>query len=224
MIKCLIVDDEELARALIESYIKETDFLELIASVSSPLEAIEIIENQDVDLVFLDIQMPEMSGTRLAKVIKSDTKVIFTTAYSEYAIEGFELNALDYLLKPITDERFLMAIDKAIAYFKVNFEGEETIVVKSGYDLHKLALKDIIFIQASSEYVEYQLENKKILSYQALKSLENKLSKNQFMRVHRSYIVNISHIKSLKGRTLLLENYQIPVSETYFEKVKSIFS
>ena len=222
MIKCLIVDDEELARVLISSYIHEYDDLTVVGSTNSPTEALEIIKNQEVDLIFLDIQMPEMSGINLASKIDSNTRIIFTTAYSEYALNGFELNAIDYLLKPITEERFEKAIEKVMGFFKIDIQ-DESITIKSGYDFHKVNLSDIIFIQASSEYVTYQLHDRKILSYQALKTLENSLPQNQFIRVHRSFIINKAYFKSLKGKILATEKYKVPVSSTYLEMVRTLF-
>lgn len=218
-IKCLVVDDEELARTLIESYIAKLDFLELAGSVEGPVEAISLMRNTSVDLLFLDIQMPEIKGTAFAKMISEDTKIIFTTAYSEYALEGYELNALDYLLKPITFERFIKAVNKA----KITGErktNEETLTVKSGYNLHKLKFGDIGYIVSDSEYVHYHTVDKKIMSNQSLKALERLLPSALFIRVHRSYIVNRHWVTGLKGRDLLLGDVQIPVSDSYLEKVK----
>jgi DNA-binding LytR/AlgR family response regulator len=219
VLKCLVVDDEELARILLKTYIEKTESLTLIGSTENPLEALQMLQNQEVDLLFLDIQMPELSGTSIAKIVNPKTRIIFTTAYSQYALAGFDLNVLDYLLKPITYERFQQAIEKAKDYFQIQSQ-EETITIKSGYDLHKIRLNDILFIEGSSEYVTFQTAEKRIMSYQTLKSLEISLPNQQFMRVHRSYIVNKGKVKLLKGKELLIENYKIPVSETYFEEVR----
>ncbi len=218
-LKCLVVDDEELARVLLKTHIEKIDFLTLVGSTENPIEALQILQNQDVDLLFLDIQMPELSGINVAKIVKPKTEVIFTTAYSQYAIEGFNLNVLDYLLKPITFERFKQAIDKAKEYFQIQHQ-EDTITIKSGYDLHKIRLNDILFIEGSSEYVTFQTTESRIMSYQTLKSLEISLPQRQFMRVHRSFIVNKDKVKALKGKQILIENHKIPVSETYLENVK----
>jgi DNA-binding LytR/AlgR family response regulator len=183
------------------------------------LEALQILQNQDIDLLFLDIQMPELSGTSVAKIVNPKTRIIFTTAYSQYALDGFDLNVLDYLLKPITFERFEQAIVKAKNYFQIHNQ-PNTITIKSGYDLHKIRLEDILFIEGSSEYVTFQTTEKRIMSYQTLKSLEVSLPNHQFMRVHRSYIVNRNKVDSLKGKEILIENFKIPVSETYLEEVK----
>jgi DNA-binding LytR/AlgR family response regulator len=218
-LKCLVVDDEELARILLKTYIEKTENLSLIGSTENPLEALQILQNQEVDLLFLDIQMPELSGTSVAKIVNPKTRIIFTTAYSQYALSGFELNVLDYLLKPITFERFQQAIEKAKDYFQISNQ-EETITIKSGYDLHKIRLEDILFIEGSSEYVTFHTAEKRIMSYQTLKSLELSLPNQQFMRVHRSYIVNKNKVKLLKGKDLFIENYKVPVSDTYMEEVK----
>lgn len=219
-LKCLVVDDEELARVLLKTHIEKIDFLTLVGSTENPIEALQILQNQDIDLLFLDIQMPELSGINVAKIVKPKTEVIFTTAYSQYAIDGFDLNVLDYLLKPITFERFKQAIDKAKEYFQIQHQ-EDTITIKSGYDLHKIRLNDILFIEGSSEYVTFQTTELRIMSYQTLKSLEVSLPQRQFMRVHRSFIVNKDKVKALKGKQILIENHKIPVSETYLENVKS---
>ena len=218
-ISCIIIDDEELARTLLETYVKKVDFLEYKAQFENPLEALSFLKNNSIDLIFLDIQMPELKGTEFAQLIsKSDARVIFTTAYSEYALEGFELSALDYLLKPITFKRFLSAVEK---FPKAESTQDNHLVIKSGYDLHKVFLDDILFIQSESEYVNYHLTNgKKILANQSLKKLESKLP-NSFLRVHRSYIINKHKVSGLKGRDLLLGDTKIPVSDSYFDTVKN---
>ena len=219
MLKCLIIDDEELARTLLKTYADKVDYLEVVGTYENPVEALGIIKDQAIDLVFLDIQMPDLKGTTLASMLPENCQVIFTTAYTEYALEGFELNAVDYLLKPITFERFLQAVNKLKPFKK---EDEiRTITVKSGYDLHKLFLDDIYFIESDGEYVHFHTKNKKVMSYQSLKSLEKILDPSLFMRVHRSYIVNKTKVRALKGRDLSIEEHTIPVSDTYIEKVKS---
>ena len=218
-LKCLVVDDEELARALLESYIAKLDFLEWAGSAEGAVEAMNFMRNTQIDLLFLDIQMPEIKGTDFAKLISAETQIIFTTAYSEYALEGYELNALDYLLKPITFERFLKAVNKAKTTGETKIL-EETITVKSGYDLHKLKYVDIHYIVSDSEYVNYHTADKKIMSNQSLKALEKALPSSLFIRVHRSYIVNKNYVTGLKGRDLLLGDVQIPVSDSYYEAVK----
>ncbi len=216
-IKCLIVDDEELARSLLKTYIAKVNFLELVADFENPLDAMRVLKEQKIDLLLLDIQMPEIKGTEFAKMIPPSTQVIFTTAYSEYALEGFELNAIDYLLKPITFERFLKAVNK----IKIDSHQEDSIIVKSGYDLHKLRYGSILYIESDSEYAIYHTTEGKIMSNQSLTALEKKLPTELFMRVHRSFIVNKKKVSALKGRDLLIDKVAIPVSASYFELVKN---
>ncbi|MFI8377888.1 LytR/AlgR family response regulator transcription factor [Leeuwenhoekiella sp. NPDC079379] len=219
MVNCISIDDEELARELLKTYVGKVDYLQWKGSFENPLEALSFLKDNKVDLIFLDIQMPQLNGTEFAEIVKkTGVHIIFSTAYSEYALQGFELNALDYLLKPVTFKRFLNAVEK---FPKNEKDIENSIVVKSGYDLYKISLEDIIYIQSESEYVSYHLKNgKKILANQSLKNLESSLPKN-FLRVHRSYIANKDKVTGLKGRDLLLSETIIPVSDSYFEDVKN---
>ncbi|SFR72658.1 LytR/AlgR family response regulator transcription factor [Maribacter stanieri] len=217
-INCIVVDDEELARALLITYIKKLDYLNLVGQAENPLEALQLMKEHDVDVLFLDIQMPEIKGTDFAKMVDSNTKIIFTTAYSQYALEGYELNAVDYLLKPITFERFVTAVNK-VKPGKI-IEKTDTITIKSGYDLHKVKYEDILYVVSDSEYVTFHLGDKKIISNQRLKALEQELPSSMFMRVHRSYIINKNSVTGLKGRDLLLSDVIIPVSDSYYDQVK----
>ena len=167
--------------------------------------------------------MPEIKGVELAKLLPKTVKVIFTTAYAEYALEGFEVSATDYLLKPITFERFLKAVEK-IGNDHSGSDPIKSITVKSGYDLYKIHLQDISFIESDSEYVVYHTANKKILSNQSLTVLEKQLSGSGFIRVHRSFLVNKSKVNGMQGRELLIGEHSIPVSDSYYKKVrKEIF-
>lgn len=222
MYNCIIIDDEELARGLISNYIERLDFLTLIDSFESPIEAMNTLNSNKVDLVFLDIQMPEIKGTDFAKMIHPNTRFIFTTAYSEYALEGYKLNALDYLLKPITFERFFTAVNKLKEATPLE-SVVTSITVKSGYDLHKIKFENIIFIESESEYVNFVLEGKKIMSYNSLKSLEQSLPVETFIRVHRSYIVNKNKVTGLKGKSLILGDVALPISSSYIDSVRSLF-
>jgi DNA-binding LytR/AlgR family response regulator len=220
-IKCIIVDDEELARTLLTSYVQKIDRLELIGDYENGLQALSALEKNKVDLIFLDIQMPDLRGTELAKIIGNKTQIIFTTAYSEYALEGFELNAVDYLLKPITFERFLQAVQK-VKSSNDDVDKDQAMTIKSGYDLYKAKYADIQYIESDSEYVNFHINGKKIMSHQSLKALEKELPTSMFMRVHRSFIINIAHVTSLKGRELIVGEKKIPVSNTYYEQVKDL--
>ena len=219
MIKCVVIDDEELARELIKTHIEKVDFLEFVADFDSPLKAMELLNSKAIDIVFLDIQMPDLKGTDFAKLLLGKAQVIFTTAYSEYALEGYELDVIDYLLKPITFQRFLKAVSKVKPSSDAVASG--FITVKSGYDLHKIKLEDILYIKSDGEYVIFYLGNKKLMTYQSLKSLEASLPASLFMRVHRSYIINKTKVESLKDKHLLLQGEQIPISSSYLEKVKN---
>ncbi len=221
MLKCIIIDDEELARALLKSYVDKLDFIVSKGAYENPLEALPILKTEVIDVVFLDIQMPQLKGTDFAKMISPTTRVIFTTAYSEYALDGYELNAIDYLLKPITFERFITAVNKVQTTTRnITDIGSQTITIKSGYDLHKVRLSEIYYIKSDSEYVTFYLDNKKIMSYQSLKSLEDSLPPSLFMRVHRSYIINKNKVQALKDKDIVIQDHRIPVSATYFETVK----
>mgnify|MGYP003634963818 CR=1 FL=1 len=219
MIKCIVIDDEELARTLLKSYIEKVAFLSLLDCFDNPLKAMPLLKKEKVDVIFLDIQMPDLKGTDFAIMIGPETNIIFTTAYSEYALEGFELNALDYLLKPITFQRFLKAVNKLQSPSVV--DETKSITIKSGYDLYKVKLEDILYIESDSEYVNFHTTDKKIMSHQTLKSLEETLTSQNFLRVHRSYLVNTTKVTGLKGRDLLLSEVKIPISVSYFENVKN---
>ena len=220
-LKCLIVDDEELARRLIASYIERIEGLTLVAAEENAVEALSILDKDKIDIAFLDIQMPELSGTQLAKLVPDHTHVIFTTGYSEYALEGFELEATDYLLKPITFERFYQAVQK-VKKPKTSSKTttDTTITVKSGYDLFKVTLSDILYIKSDSEYIEFYLPEQKIVSHYSLKKILEALPENDFMRVHRSYIINKHKVTGLKGKDLMVNGTAIPVSVSYMDIVK----
>ena len=221
MLNCIIIDDEELARTLLKSYVNKLDFITSKGEFENPLEALSLLKSEAIDVIFLDIQMPQLKGTDFAKMVAPTTRIIFTTAYSEYALDGYELNAVDYLLKPITFERFLTAVNKIQTPIRNTPESStKTITIKSGYDLHKVHLTDICYIKSDSEYVTFYMEHTKIMSYQSLKSLEDSLPNLLFMRVHRSYIINKNKVQSLKDKDIIIQGERIPVSATYFETVK----
>lgn len=217
-ISCIIIDDEELARKLLETYVDKIEYLQCKASFEDPMMALSYLKEHTVDLLFLDIQMPQLKGTEFADLIsKMKVRIVFTTAYSEYALQGFELNAMDYLVKPITFKRFLNAVEK---FPQSGTRTDDALIIKSGYDLHKVVVNDIIYIQSDSEYVRYFLENgKKIMEHQSLSKLATTLP-GHFLRVHRSFIVNTKKVTGLKGRDLILSEHKIAVSDTYFDKVK----
>ncbi|OFX19122.1 MAG: DNA-binding response regulator [Bacteroidetes bacterium GWA2_31_9b] len=224
MIRCIAIDDEPLALKQIKSYIEKTPFLEMVAVCDSALQALEIMQNEQIDLMFVDINMPDLNGMDFVKTLNNPPKVIFTTAHSEYAIEGFRVSALDYLLKPISYNSFLTAVNKAKEWFdsqeKKNnqIEGNnEYLFIKSEYKIIRINLSDIKYIEGMREYVRIHLVNQKpIMSLTSMIKLEKFLPKNQFMRVHRSYIVNLSKITTIeRNRIIFDEKVYIPVSEQY---------
>ncbi|MDE5650359.1 MAG: LytTR family DNA-binding domain-containing protein, partial [Duncaniella sp.] len=217
---------EPLASGLIASYISKTPFMELAGEFSSPKDAISTILEGEVDVVFLDINMPQLNGIEFAKIIPSSVRVIFTTAYDNYAVEGFRVNALDYLLKPISYDEFLAAGNRALQWAELNSRkqepglttsGQDHIIVKSEYKLVQIPIKDILYIEGLKDYVKIYTEGaeKSIMTLISMKALERSLPANKFMRVHRSYIVNLSKIKIIERNRIVFGKTFIPVSESY---------
>ena len=224
MIKTIIVDDEPLALDILEAFIEKMPNLELVARCENAFEANEAINAQQVDLIFLDIQMPQMNGIEFLKSLQNPPSVIFTTAFSDYAIEGFELNAVDYLLKPISMDRFMKAVNKAsdrINQTSKNGGNEEEgyFFVKADKKLVKINFDDIIYIEGLKDYVIIKQESGRVITLQTMKSLEAKLPSPPFKRVHRSYIVNTDRIKALDGNSLeVIEKGQVkilPIGKNY---------
>ena len=232
-LNCLIVDDEELARALLENYISRLPYLKLAGKCSNPLESLQLLQDQSVDLIFLDIQMPEMTGTDFLKSLVNKPMVVFTTAYSEYALEGYELNVVDYLLKPFPFERFLKAVNKASDLSKLKNKAENDsfissassvkeksyILVKSDHKVHRILHDDIHYIQSMREYVAYYTPNGRILSLGSLKKLEVDLPQGQFLRIHKSYIISKVKVSTLEGNMVHIGNEKIPIGASYREVV-----
>lgn len=221
-IKVLLVDDEYLALNLLEEFVKKIPNIEIIGRVKSPIQAIDILNRQHIDLLFLDIQMPALSGTNLLKTLNKKPVTIFTTAYAEYALDAFDLNAVDYLLKPFSFERFLQAVNKAKLQLSAvqepvpvstppNLE-QSYMTFKADHKLVKIALKDILFIEGLREYVRIVTADDKIITLESLKKLIERLPTTHFLRVHKSYIINIGEVKSIEGNRLQIGEYQIPVS------------
>lgn len=215
---CIIIDDEPLAIDLLESYVSKIEDLTLIGSFNNPLDALKLLrDTASVDLLFLDIQMPEITGVEFKKIISSDVKVIFTTAYSDYAIESYDLNASDYLLKPITFQRFLKAIEKVqnkTESSNIN-NSIDYCFVKTEYRHQKLFFSDILFLKGLSDYVAIQTKSGKVLTLQNMKDFESTLPKNRFIRVHKSYIVSIEHINYVERNRIIIDSEHIPIGATY---------
>ncbi len=216
-IKTIIIDDEPLAVSLLEKYVSETPNLELLSTFLNPIEAIEFIQNNDVDLVFLDIQMPELSGINFMKIVGDKVKYILTTAYSEFAIEGYEHNVIDYLLKPITISRFQKGIEKAKERFVTIQETEKSFFfIKSSGQQHKILFDDILYVESIKDYVNIKTKNQEYIVLDTLKSMEEKLPDSIFCRVHKSYILNLNQIKSVDSKSvLLISDTEIPVGESF---------
>lgn len=227
-IRCAIIDDEPLALGLLASYVKKTPSLELCGTYSSAIQAMEMLPNNPVDLLFLDIQMPELNGLEFSKMVPEKTRIVFTTAFEQYAIDGYRANALDYLLKPISYADFIEAVGKAVEWFNLKLKAEaeksniqadtpDYIYVKSDYKLIQISLDKILYIEGLKDYVKIYTEDspRPILSLISMKALEEKLPEKRFLRVHRSFIVQKQKIKIIdKGRIVFGKEY-IPISETY---------
>ncbi len=220
ILKCIIVDDEPLALNLLESYVEKTPFLELTGKYSSAVQAMKEIPDKEADLLFLDIQMPELNGLEFSKMVSPDTRIIFTTAFDQYAIDGYKVNALDYLLKPISYTDFLQAANKGMQWFELLQQPKEeiqSIFIKSEYKLVQVELKKILYIEGLKDYIKVYEEDssKPILSLMSLKAMENILPPSRFMRVHRSYIVQKDKIRIVdRGRIVFGKTY-IPISDSY---------
>ena len=225
MITCLIVDDEYDAIDVMEHYVKQTPILQLAGATTNPLEALQILATQQIDLVFLDIQMPQLSGMDVIKVIGDKTKVILTTAYSEFAVEAYNLEVVDYLLKPVPFPRFLTAVQRAAKQINENDastipEGEEDYIfvkTEAKGKLLKIELADIDYIEAANNYIAVYQGGKKILVYTTMKEMEERLPRKSFIRVHKSYIVPVAKITGIEGNKLLLKNTKadIVIGESY---------
>ena len=222
-IKCIIVDDEFLARTLLEDYISKLPNLELMEKCASAPEAMAVLQSEEVDLIFLDVQMPELSGIDFLKTLKNKQIVIFTTAYPEYALEGYSLDVIDFLLKPISFERFVQAVNKAINQIRmIKNEGDKTkefITLKSEHRVHRVDCENILYIEGLKEYVIFHLkEGKRIITLEALIRLEEILPGN-FMRIHRSYIINKNEARSLFGNMIEIGDKKLGIGKTYKSKV-----
>ncbi|MDA3929366.1 MAG: LytTR family DNA-binding domain-containing protein [Prolixibacteraceae bacterium] len=227
MIKCIAIDDEPLALKQIVNYIEKTPFLNYVEGFDNAFSAMEFLQQNPVDLMFVDINMPDLSGMDFVKSLDNAPKVIFTTAYAEYALEGFRVDALDYLLKPIGYSDFLKAANKATLWFgKLEPEvstlkaDEEFMMIKSEHKIIRINLSDIKYIEGMREYVRIHLTNQKpIMTLLSMKKVEESLSNDQFMRVHRSYIVNLKRMTTIERMRIIFdEKVYIPVGEQYKEK------
>lgn len=230
MINCVIIDDEPLAREGIANYVREIDFLTLTGTCENPLELMKLLDQQPVDLIFLDIQMPKMNGIDFLKITPNPPMVIITTAYPTYALEGFQLNVLDYLLKPITFDRFFKSANKAKEYYQlVNKAGSapqqkeeqasDYFFIRCGSKYEKIYFDDIFYIEGMQNYVTIYTRKGKYVTLLYLKNLEENLNSQAFIRVHKSYIVSINKIEGIEGNEIFIQSHRVPISRNYREQV-----
>lgn len=226
-LKTIAIDDEPLALRLVSEYVDKTPFLELVAALDNPLDAIEFLSTQSVDLVLVDIQMPDLTGIEFVRSLENAPKVIFTTAYEKYALEGFKLNAIDYLLKPFSYEEFLKAVQKARKQTELEAgiphsieANNQFLFLKSEYKIRRINFNDILYIEGLKDYIKvYTIgEDKPVLSLSSMKALEQKLPEDKFMRVHRSFIVNLERIEVIERSRIVFGKTYIPVSDQYKDK------
>ena len=235
-IDCLIVDDEEPARKLVESYISRLPHLNIVAKCANPLEAMLVLQEHSIDLFFLDIQMPELTGIEFLRTLPERSLVIFTTAYKDYALEGYDLDVVDYLLKPFRFERFLQAVNKATKIMRLEAKSNDVDplvtsqtkddrdyeLVKSDFKIFRIFHDDILYIESMKEYVAYHTPEGRILSLGSLKRLEKELPPDKFIRIHKSYIVSVSNISALEGNLVHVgKNVKLPIGPSYKSRVLS---
>jgi len=228
---CIAIDDEFPATRIIESFAAKIPDLNLLQTFTKAKEALQFLNEQSVDIIFLDIQMPDITGIEFSQSLRDKPKIIFTTAYDQYAVEGFNLEATDYLLKPFSFERFAKAVNKAIK--QINLEQKpienannknQFITVKADYKLHKINLETIDYIEGLKAYVSFFVNGKRLIALESLKNLEEQLPSDRFIRVHKSYIIPLNRVKSLEGNMLELDSKKIPIGKSYKEAVlKKIF-
>ncbi|TSE10114.1 LytR/AlgR family response regulator transcription factor [Aquimarina algiphila] len=225
--RCLLIDDEPLAIRLLENHISKIESFEIVAKCNNAIQGLEVLRTETIDLMFLDIKMPNITGLDFLKTLKTPPKTIITTAYRDYAIEGYDLDILDYLLKPITFERFFRAVErfsredniKIIENKKVPKSEEQSILVKSGNKYHKISINDIIYIESLKDYIKIHTTNKQVLTKYKISDIEKELDRELFLRVHRSYIINLNKITAYTHNDIELDAIEIPIGVSYKEKV-----
>jgi DNA-binding LytR/AlgR family response regulator len=230
IVQCIIVDDEPIARDILENHLQKIDSLKVVATCKNGIEAFNQINSKDVDLIFLDINMPDISGLSFAKSINKDIKVIFTTAYREYAVDGFDLQAVDYLLKPISFDRLLQAVNKYLGenisvskepISEIPQDKIDFIFVRSDRKMVKIKFSDINYIESFSDYIKFHLVKNTVVTRETITSAEAKLPKKDFIRIHRSFIVSIDKIDSFTNEFVEVKNKAIPISRSYKKEVLS---
>lgn len=232
MISCMVIDDEPLAVELLKDYVEKIPFLELVYAGSEPVTALDILSRQPADLIFLDIQMPDITGLQFMKIVAGRSRVIFTTAYSEYALDGYEFNAIDYLLKPVTFERFYASALKARTLIEPAKAPElvavapaaelDYIFVKTDSKIIKVFLKDILFIEALKDYIAIHTLQEKLIVLDNLKDIHAGLPGDRFIRVHRSFVISAGHIDTIERNRIFIREHVIPVGDSYREFLQSL--
>ncbi len=223
MIRCVIVDDEPLARDILETYVDDNQNLELVAKCKNAKEALDVVTKEQVDVLFLDIQMPDVSGINLAKSLKNPPLIVFTTAYDQYAIDGFEVSAIDYLLKPISPERFNVAVEKVKYIMETRPDSsskDEYMFVRADYQDVKISYSDILYVEGLKDYVKIVTKEKRIITLLNIKGILAKLPEKQFIRVHKSYIVALDKVDSVKSGFVIIGEKEIPVGLTFKDEFK----
>jgi DNA-binding LytR/AlgR family response regulator len=228
--KCIIVDDEPVARKILEEFISEVDYLELAGKAENPLKAETLLNEGDIDLIFLDINMPKMSGLEFLKTSRSLPPAIMTTAYSEYALDSFDLNVLDYLVKPFSFERFIKACNKAKDYLQLihassnqKRSGEDYFFVKCDGTIQKIMYQELVWVEAKQNYVVLHTDSRKLIVYLTLKGIEDELPERQFLKIHKSAIINLDKIKSIEGNVIHIASTSVVISQNLYSSViKSI--
>ena len=227
---CIIIDDEPLARDGIANYVREVDFLQLVDTCENPVELIQLLDQRPVDLIFLDVQTPKMNGIEFLKIAQNPPIVIVTTAFPNYALESFQLNVLDYLLKPITFDRFFKSVNKAKDYYQLLTRSANTapnksdpiadyFFIKCGNKYEKIHFDDVLYVEAMQNYISIQTRKGKYITLMQLKNLEQHLDSNLFIRVHKSYIVSIDKIESIEGNDIFIQSHKVPISRNYRDQV-----
>lgn len=236
-LKCIVIDDEILARQYLMDYIQKLPFLELIGDYNSPLKAIDLIKSGEVDLMYLDIQMPDITGLDFLRTLSHPPHVIITTAYKEFAIEGYEFNVCDYLLKPFSFERFLSASSKVLS-FKENMQRDKNtskqdqpettlhddyLIIRADRKHYKINYDDLIYVEGQKAYVTFHTVNKRVTALASLRQLEDELPRKRFLRIHKSYIVSIKKIDTLEGNLVGISGSKLPVGKSYRKDVAGVF-
>src|SRR5258706_681064 len=225
-LNCLIIDDEPLARKGLEEHVQEIDFLHRVASCENALKAASYLNEQQIDLIYLDIHMPKVSGIDFLKSLKNPPLTFITTAYLDYALEGYSLDVIDYLVKPITFQRFLKASQKALEFFQLKSRAENSstpavdyFFVRCDRKFEKVFFRDVSYVEGMQNYAVIHVADRKLITYITLTSLESQLPKDQFLKVHKSFLISVPHVKAIEGDEILLEHTRIPISRTLREQV-----